>query len=197
MAKRRLSPYQPNRRSRDWLKIKLRREQEIVVVGWLPGQGTHKDLGSLIVAVNDEWRPAACRAGGQRDQCPHAQGAWTAMEPIRRGRSAGQDASAAAGALGRAADRDPRRVHRLDARRAAAPGGLQGIELDRDPAKVVREEAVPAARVAKRAPSANRRPSKRQAPADGPAHPPAKSVSTSKRHGRRPRWTSRPPAAPS
>ncbi|HEX6474537.1 MAG TPA: DNA polymerase ligase N-terminal domain-containing protein, partial [Candidatus Limnocylindria bacterium] len=54
VAKRRLSAYQPGRRSRDWLKIKLRREQEVVVVGWLPGQGTHKDLGSLIVAVNDE-----------------------------------------------------------------------------------------------------------------------------------------------
>ena len=39
---------------------------------------------------------------------------------------------------------------------------FKGIELDRDPATVVREEAIPAARVVQKAPSANRRPSKRQ-----------------------------------
>ena len=62
--------YQPGRRSRDWLKIKLRREQELVVVGWLPGQGSHKDLGSLIVAVNRDGAAAARRAGGQRHRSP-------------------------------------------------------------------------------------------------------------------------------
>jgi bifunctional non-homologous end joining protein LigD len=51
VAKLRRSPYEPGRRSRSWLKFKLRREQEVAVVGWLEGQGTHRDLGSLIVAV--------------------------------------------------------------------------------------------------------------------------------------------------
>ena len=51
VAKLRRSTYEPGRRSKSWLKIKLRREQEVVVAGWLAGQGTHKDLGSLIVAV--------------------------------------------------------------------------------------------------------------------------------------------------
>jgi bifunctional non-homologous end joining protein LigD len=57
VAKLRRSPYEPGRRSRSWLKVKLRREQEVVVVGWLEGQGTHRDLGSLIVAVRsgDRW----------------------------------------------------------------------------------------------------------------------------------------------
>ena len=84
MAKRRLSPYQPNRRSRDWLKIKLRRGKEIVVVGWLPGQGTHKDLGSLIVAVNDD---SGLRHAGQVGSGINARmrkELLAAMEPIRR-----------------------------------------------------------------------------------------------------------------
>ncbi len=51
VAKLRRSPYEPGRRSRSWLKVKLRREQEVAVVGWLEGQGTHRDLGSLVVAV--------------------------------------------------------------------------------------------------------------------------------------------------
>ncbi|MEA2651593.1 MAG: bifunctional non-ous end joining protein LigD, partial [Chloroflexota bacterium] len=60
VAKLRRSPYEPGRRSRSWLKFKLRREQEVVVVGWLEGQGTHRDLGSLIVAVRsgDGWAHA-------------------------------------------------------------------------------------------------------------------------------------------
>ncbi len=57
VAKLRRSAYEPGRRSRAWLKIKLRREQEAVVVGWLPGQGSHRELGSLILAVRsgDRW----------------------------------------------------------------------------------------------------------------------------------------------
>jgi bifunctional non-homologous end joining protein LigD len=53
VAKLRRSPYEPGRRSKSWLKIKLRREQEVVVAGWLEGQGSHRDLGSLIVAVHE------------------------------------------------------------------------------------------------------------------------------------------------
>ncbi|MDQ3691578.1 MAG: DNA ligase D, partial [Chloroflexota bacterium] len=60
VAKLRRSPYEPGRRARSWLKIKLRREQEVVVVGWLDGRGSHRDLGSLIVAVRtgDRWTHA-------------------------------------------------------------------------------------------------------------------------------------------
>ncbi|MGH2380751.1 MAG: DNA ligase D [Candidatus Limnocylindria bacterium] len=60
VGKLRRSPYEPGRRAHSWLKLKLRREQEVVVVGWLDGQGTHRDLGSLIVAVRsgDRWAHA-------------------------------------------------------------------------------------------------------------------------------------------
>jgi bifunctional non-homologous end joining protein LigD len=51
VAKLRLSVYEPGRRSRSWLKLKLRHEQEVVVAGWLPGKGSHRELGSLIVGV--------------------------------------------------------------------------------------------------------------------------------------------------
>jgi bifunctional non-homologous end joining protein LigD len=54
MAKLRRSVYEPGRRSKSWLKVKIRREQELVVIGYEPGKGTHKDLGALIVAVNED-----------------------------------------------------------------------------------------------------------------------------------------------
>jgi bifunctional non-homologous end joining protein LigD len=54
VAKLRTSPYEAGRRSRYWLKIKVRREQEVVVVGYEPGQRAAKELGSLLVAVNED-----------------------------------------------------------------------------------------------------------------------------------------------
>ena len=53
IAKLRTSRYEPGRRSKAWLKIKIRREQEVVVVGYEPGKGSRVDLGSLILAVYD------------------------------------------------------------------------------------------------------------------------------------------------
>lgn len=51
VAKRRASTYVPADRSKNWVKIKLRRTQEVVIVGWSPNaQG---DLASLLLAVPD------------------------------------------------------------------------------------------------------------------------------------------------
>ena len=53
MAKHRRSRYEPGRRASTWLKIKVRPEQELVVGGWTPGEGTAKELGALVVGVYD------------------------------------------------------------------------------------------------------------------------------------------------
>ena len=55
VAKRHGSVYQPGRRARTWLKIKLHQEQEVVVGGWRPGQGRRGGgVGSLLVGIPDE-----------------------------------------------------------------------------------------------------------------------------------------------
>jgi bifunctional non-homologous end joining protein LigD len=53
MAKRASCPYE-ERRSRNWLKVKVRPEQEFVVVGYTKGQGRRTRLGALVVAVNED-----------------------------------------------------------------------------------------------------------------------------------------------
>lgn len=54
VAKKLTSPYRPGRRSRDWLKIKNVRGQEVVVGGWVPGKGMREgDIGALVVGVNE------------------------------------------------------------------------------------------------------------------------------------------------
>jgi bifunctional non-homologous end joining protein LigD len=54
IAKLRRSRYESGKRSRAWLKVKARRDHELVVVGYEPGKGTHTDLGSLLVAVAED-----------------------------------------------------------------------------------------------------------------------------------------------
>jgi bifunctional non-homologous end joining protein LigD len=55
VAKRLDSRYDPGRRSGAWLKIKNVRRQEVVIGGWLPGQGArHGRLGALLAGVYEE-----------------------------------------------------------------------------------------------------------------------------------------------
>lgn len=54
MAKRRDSHYAVGRRTRTWLKFKHHLDQEVVIVGWRPGQGARAGgIGSLLLAVPD------------------------------------------------------------------------------------------------------------------------------------------------
>jgi bifunctional non-homologous end joining protein LigD len=55
IAKRADSPYRATR-SRDWLKIKCDREQELVVGGWTAPKGSRVRLGALLVGYYDGGR---------------------------------------------------------------------------------------------------------------------------------------------
>ena len=55
VAKRLDSTYEPGRRSRHWIKVKNVRRQEMVVGGWLPGEGNREHrLGALLVGYHDD-----------------------------------------------------------------------------------------------------------------------------------------------
>ncbi len=57
VAKRITSPYRPGARSPDWLKIKHRARQEVVIGGWTVGTGRRAaSLGALQVGVHDDGR---------------------------------------------------------------------------------------------------------------------------------------------
>jgi bifunctional non-homologous end joining protein LigD len=54
VAKRLDGKYYPARRSPDWRKIKNIRAQEVVIVGWTPGQGRRAGtIGALLLAIPD------------------------------------------------------------------------------------------------------------------------------------------------
>lgn len=55
VAKRSGSTYQPGKRSRNWLKVKNVRAQEVVVCGWTEGAGNRSGrIGALLLGVPDE-----------------------------------------------------------------------------------------------------------------------------------------------
>jgi len=54
VAKRSGSSYQPGRRSRDWLKLKVRPTQDCIICGYVPGKGRRARLGALVLGVYAE-----------------------------------------------------------------------------------------------------------------------------------------------
>jgi bifunctional non-homologous end joining protein LigD len=54
IAKKLDSSYEPGRRNNCWLKIKNVQKQEVVIGGWMPGEGRRADsIGSLVVGYYD------------------------------------------------------------------------------------------------------------------------------------------------
>jgi bifunctional non-homologous end joining protein LigD len=54
VAKRLTSPYRPGRRSADWVKTPFSHTQEVVIIGWRPGEGRRAGtIGSLVLAVGE------------------------------------------------------------------------------------------------------------------------------------------------
>jgi bifunctional non-homologous end joining protein LigD len=58
MAKRAASQYHSGERTRDWLKIKTARRQEVVIAGFTAPQGSRPYFGALVLALRDgkSWR---------------------------------------------------------------------------------------------------------------------------------------------
>jgi bifunctional non-homologous end joining protein LigD len=55
MAKRLSSVYVPGARSKDWLKVKVSFDADVVIVGWTEGEGARAGtIGSLVMAVYDD-----------------------------------------------------------------------------------------------------------------------------------------------
>jgi bifunctional non-homologous end joining protein LigD len=55
LAKRLGSIYEPGRRGGSWVKVKNTRRQELVIGGWVPGEGRRRErLGALLVGYHDD-----------------------------------------------------------------------------------------------------------------------------------------------
>jgi bifunctional non-homologous end joining protein LigD len=143
IAKLRRSRYEPGKRSRAWLKVKARRGQELVVVGYEPGKGTHTDLGSLLVAVAaEDGRFRFAGEVGSGMDTRQRRALRKELDAIRADTCPVVDPPR----LPDARWVEPRLVIRAAFSDWTSDGLLRqssfvGIEPDRDPATVVRERA--------------------------------------------------------
>ena len=81
VAKRRDAPYVPGGRTRQWVKVKVRRHDEWVVGGWSGGAGNREGgLGSLLVGAYDTPGGGVLRYAGR------VGSGFTAAELVRMGR---------------------------------------------------------------------------------------------------------------
>ncbi len=128
IAKLRTSRYEPGRRSKSWLKVKIRREQEVVVVGYEPGKGARADLGSLILAVYEGKELRYAGEVGSGLDAAHDQ---AAQGRARRARASTRRRWSNPPRIKGAVWSEPRLVVRVefsgvDRRRLRPPGRVQG-----------------------------------------------------------------------
>jgi bifunctional non-homologous end joining protein LigD len=77
VAKRLVSPYRPGRRSSDWVKVQNRRRQEVVIGGFMPGEGARRRaVGSLLVGYWDS-TPQEAAGLGRSQRLVYAGGVGT------------------------------------------------------------------------------------------------------------------------
>jgi bifunctional non-homologous end joining protein LigD len=151
VAKRLDSRYLPGRRTGAWLKVKNVRSQELVIGGWLPGQGRRTGtLGSILVGYyEDDGEGRRLRYAGRVGtgfsdaELDRLAGL---LEPLRRDDSPFE---------GRQPPKhsvfvDPQLVAEVSFREWTAAGTLRapvykGLRPDKDPHEVIREREQPAA----------------------------------------------------
>ena len=149
VAKRLDAPYEPGARSSAWTKIKNVGRQELVIGGWLPGEGRREErIGALLVGVYD--RDGAFRYAGrvgtgfgdaELDRLAKLLAARKREDsPFTAGESAPRGAVFAR----------PELVAEIEFTEWTAAGVLRhpsykGLREDKDAREVVREDTPPAA----------------------------------------------------
>ncbi|CAN5590186.1 hypothetical protein BH24CHL9_BH24CHL9_01550 [soil metagenome] len=158
IAKLRRSAYESGKRSRAWLKIRARHEQELVVIGYERGKGSHKDLGALLVATREgsRWRCAGEVGSGLDTQTR------TLMRHLLDEHAIDEPPAPDAPRLAGARWSEPRHVIRAEFNEWTTDGLLRqavykGREMGRDPLKVTRERVEAAEKAVERAGASGRK----------------------------------------
>ena len=158
VAKRLDSTYQPGRRSPSWIKIKNIGRQEVVIGGWMPGQGRRSQhIGALLVGVYEPGGPLRYvgRVGTGFTES-ELERLGQLLAPLRRERSPfgeGEKPPRAAVFV------EPALVAEVEFREWTAGGSLRapaykGLREDKAPHEVVREDVAQAAPAGERAAAA-------------------------------------------
>jgi bifunctional non-homologous end joining protein LigD len=91
VAKRLDSHYEPGRRSSAWVKVKHTRRQELVIGGWIPGEGRRAErIGALLMGYYQPDDAGAAQSGSRTTRAPADPARLDAERPASAsGRRAG------------------------------------------------------------------------------------------------------------
>jgi bifunctional non-homologous end joining protein LigD len=145
IAKKLDSSYEPGRRSNCWLKIKNIEKQEVVIGGWMPGEGRRaSSLGSLVVGYydGDDLKYAGNVGTGFKEDDLIRLGKL--LEPLRRSKSPFDGRQPKKGAI----FVEPKLVAEVEFLEWTKTATLRapsykGLRDDRDPKSVIREVPEP------------------------------------------------------
>jgi bifunctional non-homologous end joining protein LigD len=145
VAKRLDSRYEPGRRTGAWVKIKHVRRQELVICGWLPGEGRRTDrIGALLMGYwTDDGRLSYAGRVGTGFTERTLNELARKLAPLRRADSPFDDAPK----LPRnAVFTEPDLVAEIEFREWTTEGvmrapSFKGLRSDKDAVEVVREDA--------------------------------------------------------
>jgi bifunctional non-homologous end joining protein LigD len=151
VAKKLDSPYEPGRRSPNWLKIKIVQSQELVVGGWCPEKGNNPErIGCLLLGYYEQKKLRyAGKVGTGFTNETHRQFV-DLLKKLQRPTSPFADKVPNSNAI----FVEPKLVVEVDYRRWPNGGLIQqasykGLRTDKKASQVIKEERVPATEVAK------------------------------------------------
>jgi bifunctional non-homologous end joining protein LigD len=145
IAKKLDSIYEPGRRSGNWLKIKNVQRQEVVIGGWMPGEGRRAEsIGSLVVGYYDGDRLVYAGNVGSGFKEADLARLGKLLEPLRRKDSPFDGRQPKKGAM----FVEPKLVAEAEFLEWTRAGTLRapafkGLRDDKDPKSVVREVPEP------------------------------------------------------
>jgi bifunctional non-homologous end joining protein LigD len=145
VAKRADSPYEPGRRTGAWVKVKNVTRQELVIGGWLPGEGRRRErIGSLLVGLHDGDQLRYAGRVGTGFTETELRRLGELLAPLERPTSPFARRGLPKGAVWV----EPRLVAEVEFREWTSAGILRapaykGLRDDRDPDTVVREDREP------------------------------------------------------
>jgi bifunctional non-homologous end joining protein LigD len=148
VAKRLDSPYEPGRRSPCWVKVKNLNRQEVVVGGWMPGEGRRRErIGALLVGVREDGRLRYAGKVGTGFTETELDRLSRLLEPLERDASP-FDAPVQPDVPRGAVWVEPRYVAEVEFREWTQGGQLRapsykGLRDDKPPEEVVREGGPP------------------------------------------------------
>jgi bifunctional non-homologous end joining protein LigD len=145
IAKKLDSSYEPGKRNNCWLKIKNLQTQEVVIGGWMPGEGRRsQSIGSLVVGYYDGERLVYAGNVGTGFKEDDLVRLGRLLEPLKRKDSPFDSRQPKKGAI----FVEPKLVAEVEFLEWTKAGTLRapsfkGLRDDKDPKQVVREVPEP------------------------------------------------------